>query len=46
MKKVIADSDAESKKKQNELSDLVSEREKKCAELDAIKVRENGLVYG
>lgn len=45
MKKAIADSDAESKQKQSELSEMVSEREKKCAELDAIKVRENGLVY-
>lgn len=38
MKKAIADSDAESKQKQSELSELVSEREKKCAELDEIKV--------
>ena len=45
MKKAIADNDAESKQKQNELSDLVSEREKKCAELDAIKVREKKLDY-
>lgn len=46
MKKTIADSDAESKQKQSELSDLVSEREKKCAELDAIKVGEKELDYG
>ena len=38
MKKAIADSNAESKQKQSELSELVSEREKKCAELDEIKV--------
>ncbi|KAK8793242.1 hypothetical protein WA588_006209 [Blastocystis sp. NMH] len=37
MKKAIANSDAESKQKQSELSELVSEREKKCAELDAMK---------
>ena len=43
MKKAIAADDAESKQKQSELSDLVSEREKKCVELDAIKVVEDGL---
>ena len=46
MKKAIADSDAESKQKQSELSELVSEREKKCAELDAMKVGENRLIDG
>lgn len=46
MKKAIADSDAESKQKQSELSELVSEREKKCAELDAMKVGENKLIDG
>ena len=46
MKKAIAESDAESKQKQSELSELVSEREKKCAELDAMKVGENRLIDG
>ena len=46
MKKAIAESDAESKQKQSELLELVSEREKKCAELDAMKVGENRLIDG
>ena len=46
MKKAIADSDAESKQKQSELSALVSEREKKCAELDEIKVGKGGGLDG